>query len=105
MADKEDKSMTFEMAKDRYKQTLEFNNSLFLEEFPRRYQFNTEMQITKKRYLGANEAAIEKYKERRNKEYPAKLEKYRKTLENGVPDALRKYANNIKAAFGAADYI
>lgn len=84
---------------DRYRQTLVFNNDFLKREYPERYKFNTAMEIDKKRRYGVSEAGIDKYRNRRDKEYDKKYQAYCNRLDSLVEPSVNRYIQNMKAAF------
>lgn len=91
---------TFTESTDRYRETLVFNNDLLKKNYPERYEFNTKMQVEKKRRFGASDDRIARYERRRAEEYDKKFRIYSARLDNMVEPAVRRYVNNIRAVFG-----
>lgn len=91
---------TLTEAADRYRQTLIFNNDLLKKNYPERYEFNTRMQMEKKRRFGADDVQIARYLDRRAREYDKKFKVYSDRLDSMVEGSVIRYINNIRAAFG-----
>lgn len=91
---------TLAESSDRYRQTLVFNNDFLKREFPERYEFNTEMEVSKKQRYGVSDARIDRYKERRAEEFNKKYAAYCKRLDAMVEPAVKRYTANLKSAFG-----
>lgn len=85
---------------ERYRQTLIFNNDLLKRNYAERYEFNTTMQIDRKRRFGVSEENITKYKERRARGYDGKFAAYSNRLDMMVEPSVSRYVSNIRAAFG-----
>ncbi len=86
---------------DSYRRTLEFNNSLLLQQFDQRCDFQTGEQVRKMRhgYLGvapASEEKIQKYVETREKNKEKRRETYEKRLTANVEPSIQRYAHNIR---------
>jgi len=91
---------TLTEAADRYRQTFIFNNDLLKRNYPDRYEFNTGMQVDKKRRFGMSEANITKHKERRTSRYDKRFKAYCANLDAMVEPSVNRYVSNIRAAFG-----
>ena len=86
---------------DSYRRTLEFNNSLLLQQFDQRCDFQTGEQASKMRrgYLGAapaSEEKVQKYIETREKNKEKRRQAYEKKLIANVEPSVQRYAHNIK---------
>ena len=105
MTTREQQRYTLSEAAERYRQTIVFNNDLLKRNYPDLYEFNTRMQVDKKRHFGASEASITKYEERRRAEYDKKFKAYSERLDRQVEGSVHRYMANIKAAFGHGEYV
>lgn len=87
---------------DSYRRTLEFNNSLLLQQFDQRCQFQTDQHVRRMRssYFGAqpvDEEKIRRYTESREKNKEKRRETYEKRLTSNVEPSVQRYAHNIRA--------
>jgi len=86
---------------DSYRRTLEFNNSLLLQQFDQRYQFQTDQHVRRMRsaYFGTqpvDEEKIQKYNETREKNKEKRRQAYERRLTANVGPSVERYAHNIR---------
>ncbi len=87
---------------DSYRRTLEFNNSLLLQQFDQRYQFQTEQHVRRMRSplygtQSADETKIQKYTDLRGVNKEKRRQGYEVRLTSNVEPAVVRYAHNIRA--------
>jgi len=89
---------------DSYRRTLEFNNSLLLEQFDKRYEFATEEHIRKMqstRYQThlnkpGGEGDIQKYRDSRIRNKEKRRQAYEAKLRANLEPSVHRYAHNIR---------
>jgi hypothetical protein len=82
---------------DSYRRTLEFNNSLLLQQYDHRYDFNTSeyvRKITTYRSFSrpATEEEVQKYLDSRARNKEKRRMIYEKKLRDNVEPSIRRYA-------------
>lgn len=90
---------------DSYRRTLEFNNSLLLQQYDQRYDFNTNEHVYKMRSgtrysRPATEEEVQKYLDSRARYKDRRKAAYEKRLRENVEPSVRRYAQSIGSFIG-----
>lgn len=86
---------------DSYRRTLEFNNSLLIQQFDQRYDFQTQQHVRKMTTSLLisrpwTEEEVQKYLASRSKNKERRRQAYTKRLQDNVEGSVQRYAHNIR---------
>ena len=87
---------------DSYRRTLVFNNSLLIQQFDQRYEFQTQEHVRKMTTSSRlsrpwSDKEVQEYLASRAKNKEKRRQKYARRLESNVEPAVQRYSHNIMA--------
>ena len=95
--------VTFDEAIYRYRSSLEFENTLLVQNFEIRYAYHTEDLAKLYRLKGISDERIAKWIKRRNASFPKRFELYKGVLSRSVAINTARYAMKLRMAYGFAE--